>query len=153
MEKRTNCPNCGAPISHYYNYKCDYCGTFLHNTDEKIKKLNNVDIHIEDIDVEYEPIIHKVLITLRGYSIPRVQFYEEGFDNIFVSGEDVGRRVGYRIALEMDDVLKFMANDDPAYLIDKLDKSLPPIFDKHQIVYRTMDKILDWRFHRDGKRF
>ena len=29
-DRQTNCPNCGAPITHN---KCDYCGTrFMHKT-------------------------------------------------------------------------------------------------------------------------
>lgn len=49
--KLTNCPNCGAPIIHSYNYNCNYCGTYLQNTDKSIEKVGDSDIRIKDIEI------------------------------------------------------------------------------------------------------
>lgn len=52
------CPNCGAPIQHYYNYHCEYCGTFLKNTEEEIKQKKYIEFwesevqkHLDNNDI------------------------------------------------------------------------------------------------------
>lgn len=143
-DKKTNCPNCGAPIEHYYNYKCPYCKTFLHNTDEEIKTLNNCELSHIDVDMEISPIAWEVLITIRAVSVPRLSWYEEGVKDIVISGNDIGKRVGYRIAIPIDE---FRAIDDSNF-IKRIINSLPPIFERYgnEIIDKIMEKRIEMEY-------
>ena len=139
--KQTNCPNCGAPVKHYYNYCCEYCGTFLHNTDEEIKNLNNVEVTIDRVDIERSPLRHSVIITLTGISTPKLQWYEEGIQEIIISGDTLGKRVGYRIEIPLEEFYEGNKHNSLEVLWKYVIDRLPPVFEKQeeQIIEMLID--------------
>jgi hypothetical protein len=143
-KKKNNCPNCGAPIEHFFNYQCRYCGTFLHNTNEKIKEFNNCDIKVTNVDIERYIHTMNYIITITGWSTPKVMWYEEGINNFIASGEDIAKRVGYRIEVPFE----YFKDLTPDRLIDYIIRSLPRIFEENQ--YIIIEKVLD-KFYRIGK--
>jgi len=138
------CPNCGASIEHNYNHKCPYCRTSLHMTDEKIRKLNNCKIKVKDVYIERELFRHELVITIVGISIPKMQWFEEGIDSIVVSGDDIGKRIGYRIAVPLEE---FYHEATPNKIIERIIRSLPPAFEESQdfILYEIIDKFYSKR--------
>ncbi len=79
---RTNCPNCGAPIEHYYNHKCPYCNTFLKNTDNEVKDLSNYDLKFQDLEIEKSSCYCGYLLRLICRAYPKFKMYAEG-ENIY----------------------------------------------------------------------
>lgn len=117
-----NCPNCGAAIEHNYNHKCPYCRTYLHITDDRIKKINNCDIKVERVDIERNPIMHGYMITVRGFSTPKYHYLEEfNDDNYIISGNDIGIPIGYRIEVPMKIIY-----DNPEELLKYIHSCIPP---------------------------
>lgn len=120
--KRTNCPNCGAPIEYYYNYKCKYCGTYLHNTDEELKKINNCDYRIDDVYIERNPLRMSFILTIVGYTTPKMHYFEEGIDDSYIiSGKEIFKKVGYKIEIPIDLIYE---RDDRKF-IDYILNSIP----------------------------
>lgn len=146
------CPNCGAAVEHNYNHKCPYCRTYLHITDEEIKKLNNVDIRIEDVKIERSPIRDTVMITLRGFSIPRLHWYEEGnvdTGEIFISGSDNSKPIGYRIEIPIKEFYDSYYSGKFENILKIVEASLPPVFREN--TYLIYDKILEKLYSKEGK--
>ena len=148
-DKKTNCPNCGAPIEHYYNYQCPYCKTFLHNTDEQIKKLNNVDIRIKDVEIERSPITDTIMITLRGFSVPKGQWYEEGLQEIIISGEDIGKPIGYRVQIPIRCFYESYYSGHFGKILEIVVDSLPPLFKENEHI--IIEKLLEKLYPRDRR--
>lgn len=97
------CPSCGASIEHNYNHKCPYCRTYLHITDDNIKKINNCDIKVDRVDIERNPLRHGFIIKVIGWSIPKFHYLEEiNNDSFVVSGNDMGKRIGYAMEVPME---------------------------------------------------
>ena len=138
-KRRTNCPNCGAPIKHYYNYNCEYCGTFLHNTDEQIKKIENADIRIKRVDIERSPIEHSILLTIYGVTFPRTHWYEEGQSEIVISGDNLGTPVAHRIKIPIDYFYETYYDGHFEKILKIIQDSLPPIFKQEgYFIYREV---------------
>lgn len=144
------CPNCGASIEHNYNHKCPYCRTSLHMTNEKIRELNNCSIKVDRVEIERQMLEHNLVLTIMGWSIPKMHYYEEGIDTMIVSGDDVGRRVGYRIAIPYE---MFFREESPNQLIDYVIRSLPPAFEEsgHQIIDSIVEKFYKRNFWEETK--
>lgn len=132
------CPNCGASIEHNYNHKCPYCRTSLHMTDEKIRELNNCTIKVKNVYIEKNIVRNNFIITITGISVPKVQWYEEGIESIVVSGDDIGKRVGYRFEIPYEMFYK----STPDELIRFIIESLPPVFEESEgyIIDSLLDK-------------
>lgn len=143
--KMTNCPNCGAPIEHYYNYQCKYCKTFLYNTDEEIKKINNVNIKVKRVEIERSPINNNIWITIYGVSWPKANWYEEGIGEIIVSGDNVslGNPIAYRIQIPMNLFYEYEYDGNFEKILDIVDNSLPPVFkeEKYFIFNEIMQNL------------
>lgn len=135
------CPNCGAPIKHYYNYNCEYCGTFLHNTDEDILKLNNCDVRIDDIYVEHSQFSNGYELTIVGTSIPRFNYWNEGYDDIYVTDFSQVKKVGYKILLDYKFV--FDKHNNWGEVEEYVFKHLPPAFRTYQ---DNINKIYDFMY-------
>lgn len=116
------CPNCGAEIEHNYNHKCPYCRTYLHITDDKIKKINNCDIRVDKIEVEGNPIRYGYIVTIRGFSTPKLHYLEEFNDNSYIlSGDDIAVPIGYKIEVPMEIIY-----NDFEKLAEYIYNSIPP---------------------------
>lgn len=134
------CPNCGASIQHNYNHKCSYCGTQLNMTNDEIKKLENCDIRIEDIDIERNPIRYGFIVTVRGWSTPKFHYLEEFTDNGYiVSGSDIGKRIGYRFEVPME-----MIYNEAIHLPEFIYNSIPPQMLNGYNEEKIMDKCMEY---------
>lgn len=122
---QTNCPNCGAPIKHYYNHNCEYCGTFLNNTNEEIKHFKNCCIRNVIVHLDISPKSLDVVISIKGLTYPKINYLEEfSTDSMIVSSKDLGKSVGYRIVIPLFDFRNFTYNE----LAHKVLKCLPEPF-------------------------
>lgn len=122
---QTNCPNCGAPIKHYYNHNCEYCGTFLNNTSEKIKHFKNCDLRNIKVSLDISPQSLDVIITIKAFTAPKISYLEEWANNLMiVSSDDIGKVVEYRIAIPLFDFRNYTYNE----LVHKVLNSLPKPF-------------------------
>ena len=146
--KYTNCPNCGAPIEHYYNYQCKYCKTFLHNTDEEIKKIKNTNIHFRNVEIEKDFLSRDILITIYGITFPKAHWYEEGIGEIVLSGDSVslGTPVAFRIKIPFNLYYKSYNEGSFNEILEYIDYSLPGIYE--DIKYRIFDEIIEKMYNR-----
>lgn len=74
-----SCKNCGAPLKHSYNHRCEYCGTLydFNEPEENIKRYdpeNVVDIKLER--VEESPFIDAFVLYFTGYYLKPPKVYE-----------------------------------------------------------------------------
>lgn len=140
------CPHCGAVIEHNYNHKCPYCRNYLHITDEKIREINNCDIIIKKVIVEESMFRNSRVVTLIGISTPKFFNYEEGISSVVVSGDDLGKRVGFRFEIPFNLIYKA----DDKEMVDFILSSLPPVISDYRnqdfIIREIMDKIYKRRF-------
>lgn len=51
--ERTNCPNCGAPLSYFPNHHCEYCGT---NIPKEPQMHSGIKMDASGITVFCEPV-------------------------------------------------------------------------------------------------
>ena len=142
------CPNCGASIGHNYNHKCPYCRTDLYITNEEIKKINNVDLKIEEVIFEKNIQFHSMIITIYAMSIPKAQWYEEGIEEIVISGDSYGKRIAYRILIPLDLYYENYFKGNFVNIVKIIQNSLPPVFDERNrfIIYdKVMKKLYQER--------
>ena len=84
-----NCKNCGAPLTHSYNHRCEYCGTLydFNEPEENTIKINPcdlVDITLRNITIS--PITNSFILIFDGYKCVMPKIYEyNGNENIYVS--------------------------------------------------------------------
>lgn len=149
FKRRTNCPNCGAPILHSYNYNCEYCGTFLVNTDEELKKYNNCEIRNVNVCFQFCYERGSVILTIRGFTSPKFQYLEEiEPDKIITSVSDIGKPVGFNIEIPIYEFRNFTYNQ----LIEHVIKNLPDVFQRcqseiiNQIIEKTRNGSMIARF-------
>lgn len=86
--KQRNCKNCGAPLEHSYNHKCNYCGTlFDFNEPEEntitIKPEDLVDVKIRDIS--RNPLSYSLILVFTGYKLPMPKIYEYNGKDTYIS--------------------------------------------------------------------
>jgi Zn-finger nucleic acid-binding protein len=119
------CPNCGADIIHNYNHRCPYCRTYLHMTDDEIKKINNCEYKVENVYLDRNPIRHSFILTITGWTTPKFYNYEEMQENTFiVSGNDINKKVAYRVEIPMELIMRL----DDREIVDYVLRSMPPEF-------------------------
>lgn len=126
---QTNCPNCGAPIKHYYNHNCEYCGTFLNNTNEEIKRFKNCKLNNVKVFLDIHPETYNVVISIRAVTSPKILYLEEiSDDSMIVSSENLGKSIGFRIAIPIFELRNYTYNE----FIYKISDSLPEPFLEHR---------------------
>ena len=74
-----SCKNCGAPLKHSYNHRCEYCGTLydFNEPEENIKRYdpdNLVDVKLES--VERSIIRNSFILYFTGYYLKPPKVYE-----------------------------------------------------------------------------
>lgn len=82
-----NCKNCGAPLEHSYNHKCQYCGTLydFNEPKEKTIKITPQDlINIELREIIRQPLTRNYVLVFSGYKISMPKVYEVK-DNEYIS--------------------------------------------------------------------
>ena len=108
-----NCKNCGAPIEHSFNHKCEYCGT-LCDFNEPIEKTIEVKpedlINIELRDISRIPTRNNLILLFSGYKLSMPKVYEYSRNNIYVSKieEYVNPpKCSFCIELSLDEIEKY----------------------------------------------
>lgn len=138
-KKMTNCPNCGAPIIHSYNYNCLYCNTFLRVADDieyvENKELSHIEVKVEKMFIE-----PAILITITGYlsqSFSRCYEYNgenNGFS--YLSDYFKPKKIGFNIKIPFAE-LRGIHDYNVFKLYDRIDQSIPPEFKGYKgIIYR-----------------
>ena len=136
-----SCPNCGAPIQHYYNYHCEYCGTFLKNTEEDIKKFKNYSVGNIKIEILDDYLHNGKIIKLYGNLVPKCNYYEESFKNVMVISSDNIKKVGYSILIpyglirnnNFGEIERYIFQSTPEVFKESIDEILNKLFKK---IYR-----------------
>lgn len=142
--KLTNCPNCGAPIIHSYNYNCNYCGTYLNNTDKSIEKIGDSDIRIKDIEIVNNIQDYSIIIVIYAETCKNSYYYEEDFlQNLYISGENIYTYKPIRYCIKIDQLTFYDSyyNCDFGKLIDIVEEHLPQIF--RNKLYEISDKLFE----------
>ena len=104
MKDKTNCPNCGAPIKHYYNHNCEYCGTFLHNTDNEVEMLNDKEIKIKSVEVRNDYARRSYFVYIRGITETKGNWWAEGCNQVMavVDNQFKDNRINFGIEIPME---------------------------------------------------
>ena len=134
----TNCPNCGAPIKHYYNHNCEYCGTLIYNTSEQIKAFKNCSLRNVRVSIDENPCSISFIISIKGTTVPKM-FYLEEIDagSMITSSENLGKLVGIRIKIPFSDFMNYKYDE----LNCRILKSLPDPFKEHY--HEIISQIID----------
>ena len=93
----TNCPNCGAPIEHYYNYQCPYCKTFLKNTDETINRASNKEFVVDRVEIEQDRWQPGYNILIYGHLRVKFQYFVEVTAIEMADIKEMSTRKGYSV--------------------------------------------------------
>ena len=114
-------------------------------TDETIKKINNCDYRIDDVDIEKNPLEWGYILTVRGWTTPKMHFYEENNNDAFIiSGDDIPKRVGYKISLPQE--LLFHGNLER--VIDFVLNSMTPDLCNGYNENKIIDKVYNFFMRR-----
>lgn len=144
MSNKSNCPNCGAPIKHYYNYNCEYCGTFLHNTDTDLKLYKNKDIQVTNVEVEFDYLTHSFIVYIQGITISKGDYLvESGNDMVTIPDLFKDNRINYAFRIPVEYINRAGNLEQTTnFLINYIKRSLPDEYKyyKHEII----DKVLKY---------
>jgi len=108
--KQYNCKNCGAPVKHTYNHRCEYCNSILDfNVSEKdIVKVNPEDlIDLQLVDIERVPEFYGLRFMFTGFKCVRPTIYEFDGENNYVSSVIEYRnppKCGFIIDMSFDEI-------------------------------------------------
>lgn len=103
-------------------------------------------------EIERSPIRNSIFITLRGMSIPKAHWYEEGntdIGEIIVSGSDNWKPIAYRIEVPIDVFYESYYSGHFENILEIVEQSLPPIFREN--IYLVYDKILEKLYPKAGR--
>lgn len=148
---KTNCPNCGAPIIHYYNYNCEYCGTFLNNLENMSKFLEEKEITDIQVSIErsFRTFGYEIMVT----GIARDTFYyckEYDPDGVMVV-DDIcnATRLGFKFLLKME----YIHNRTFKETVEVIKKYIPPEFKKceNYILQNIIIKAVSYNYIIDGR--
>lgn len=83
-----NCKNCGAPIQHSYNHKCEYCGTLFDFNEPKEETIefnsrDMIDVHFMGCEIDYET--NSVILKFQGNLLEKPKIYEHNKDYMYVA--------------------------------------------------------------------
>lgn len=140
-----NCPNCGAPIEHYYNYQCPYCKTFLKNTDETVNRASNKEFVIDRVEIE--PDIHQpgYTILIYGYLRPKFQYFAEVTTTEMVDIKEMSTRRGYSVFIPYRDILEARCKCSMDTLIRYIADRIPPELREAENGRKIWKALLDER--------
>ena len=117
-----NCKNCGAPVKHSYNHKCEYCGTLFDFNEsseniQKIKPEDLSDIALRRVQIEY--FKDKLILIFDGYKRELPEIFEYNANNIYISkAEEYINPPKYGFCIELP-LLKTKSLGMP-YILQKL---------------------------------
>lgn len=142
---KTNCPNCGAPIKHYYNHNCPYCGTFLHNTDEQLDKFEdiekNYDIYDEEVIVERRATHFDYEVFIKAKILPKVHWFREIDEScIHISSTEmpINKFIATKFMIPYE---YYKVHDD--VLQNYIYENIPPIFNRKKLEMIIMCYLRD----------
>ena len=85
--KQYNCKNCGAPIKHTYNHRCEYCNSIIdfNEPKEDVVEFKAQDmINVEFRDYQFTPYRDAIQLIFTGFKLDQPKIYELDKD-IYVS--------------------------------------------------------------------
>lgn len=122
----TNCPNCGAPIEHYYNHQCPYCKTFLKNTDEKVNRAQNKEFVIDEVIVEPSRLAPGYDVIMYGHLAPIFQYFVETTSAELVDIQELTSKKGWSVFIPYKWVLEAGRKGNYEGLITYIADRVPP---------------------------
>lgn len=122
----TNCPNCGAPIEHYYNYQCPYCKTFLKNTDETVNRASNKEFIIDRVIVEPSRLASGYDVIMYGHIAPIFQYFVETTSAELVDIQEFTSKKGWSVFIPYKWVLEAERKGNYEDLITYIANRVPP---------------------------
>lgn len=122
----TNCPNCGAPIEHYYNYQCPYCKTFLKNTDETINRASNKEFVVDRVEIEQDMWQLGFNIIIYGHLRPKFQYFVEVTTIEMADIQEMSTRKGYSVFIPYKEMLEVKYKHNIDQLIRYIADRVPP---------------------------
>lgn len=133
MNKKTNCPNCGAVIEHRYNHNCPYCNTFIDYRVERTEEINPRYLqNVKLIRFERIPLDYKFMMVFEGDYIKWQEAIEYGKGNttIILSSDDIKpKKIRYAIQIDYKELREIQNNT-----FEFLDNILPFEIDKRQFI-------------------
>ena len=125
--KQRSCNNCGAPLKHGYNRKCEYCGT-LYDFNES----NKIELHSYDlVDLKFrglqrEPYTDNLLMYFEGYKLEDPKIFEYDECNLYYVSKPINYinppRSFFIISLDQ----KLLEKDGLNYLFDVIENHIRP---------------------------
>jgi len=122
----TNCPNCGAPIEHYYNYQCPYCKTFLKNTDETINRASNKEFVIDEVEIQPDRHQYGYTILIYGHLRIKFQYFCEVTAIEMADIKEMSTRKGYSVFIPYKDISEARYKHSAEKLIKYIADRVPP---------------------------
>lgn len=106
------CKNCGAPLEHSYNHKCEYCGTLydFNEPKEKTIKITPQDlINIELREIIRQPLTRNYVLVFSGYKVSMPKIYEVNDNNYTSQVEEYVNppKCGFCIEIPIEAVEKY----------------------------------------------
>lgn len=117
-----NCPNCGAPIKHRYNHKCEYCGTFFDYRIKEIEKINPKNlknVKLDRIERDYESNCVRLIFVGEYYKIVEAIEYTGRYVEIDVESFKP-RKMYYAINITSIEFFEFMYNGNFEFIFEIL---------------------------------
>lgn len=139
----TNCPNCGAPIEHYYNYECPYCKTFLKNTDETINRASNKEFVIDRVEIEQDWRSYGYNILIYGYLRPKFQYFVEVTEFEMADIKEMSTRKGYSVFIPYSIIAKLKYRDFE--LMEYIANRIPPELRGYDVDRKIWKALFDGR--------
>lgn len=111
--KQYNCKNCGAPVKHTYNHRCEYCNSIL---DFNVPKEETIEVKPEELrdlelkDIEFVPYNNHIRFLFSGYKCTMPTIYECDINNSYVSSIEEYRnppKCGFLIEIPRDEIEKY----------------------------------------------
>ena len=104
-----------------------------------------MEIKIEHVDLVRSPLKADYILTLRGWTVPKMYYLEEMYKNDFViSGDNVCKPIGYNIKVPME---MFYRNDEKE-IIDYIFHCLPPELSDGRTEQLIIEKIYEERSNK-----
>lgn len=139
----TNCPNCGAPIEHYYNYQCPYCKTFLKNTDETINRASNKEFVVDKVEIEQDRWQPGYNILIYGHLRPKFQYFVEVTAIEMADIKEMSTRRGYSVFIPYMTIAKLKYRDFE--LMEYIANRIPPELRGYDVNEKIWKALLDER--------
>lgn len=149
----TNCKNCGAPISHLYAYKCEYCGTFLNLENKKENFKDYRDFEISNISAKIRRSFEKCgyEFVFQALASPKNQwFYADGGQYCTFKCTEA-TPIGFKVDIDIQTYMEAKASTTGVMRFKNLiENSIPPsIRDEPGVLRAVLNTIYDFFYEQN----